>query len=122
MRDIKFRAWDKRHNQMVSWIDLADIPYARENFFHYTDKEQVFMQFTGLLDKSGVEIWEGDIVKQKGCRFCKCEPTILEVKYKEFYHYKGEGIGYTFWEIDSKYLEVIGNIYESPNLLKGATK
>ena len=115
MREIKFRAWDKRHNQMVLWIDLADIPYARENFFHYTDKEQVFMQFTGLLDKSGVEIWESDIL----------ESNDKLRKYKVVYNNNAgawylEGLGEAWCDPIPRWdsFEVNGNIYENKEMLK----
>ena len=115
MREIKFRAWDKRHNQMVLWIDLADIPYARENFFHYTDKEQVFMQYTGLKDKNDKEIYEGDIVKE----YRNVSKIEWNHDYACFGFYEPTSFGRKFITFRVKpEVEVIGNIYENGDLIK----
>jgi len=114
MREIKFRAWDKRHNQMVLWIDLADIPYARENFFHYTDKEQVFMQYTGLKDKNDKEIYEGDIVY---CSECENKSTVSWDNKSAMFGFHRPNV-HDNYIVATDYHEVIGNIYENGDLIK----
>ena len=53
MREIKFRAWDKDLLKMYSkWTVIPD-----------DDRSHILMQYTGLKDKNGVEIYEGDILK-----------------------------------------------------------
>ena len=90
-----------------------------------TNEKFILMQFTGLKDKNGKEIYEGDIVQTKN-KFDKVvqerEITFGElVDYNEGYKIK-VGIGFNIHNKDKgcfEYTEeVIGNIYENPNLLK----
>jgi hypothetical protein len=117
-REIKFRAWDKYNKKMH---------YQPEVNFHFFDDEftcvlnehdqvvvqpesVVVMQFTGLLDKNGKEIYEGDILSHKYYSM----PVICEFVDGSF-----------IFDDISKYdesLEVIGNIYENPELLTANLK
>ena len=64
MREIKFRAWDETEKYMYNWENL--INQNLKNIFTITEQcGYVLMQYTGLLDKNGKEIYEGDIVKTK---------------------------------------------------------
>lgn len=104
MREIKFRAWDKRFNNMI-----YDKPMA---ILYLKDDNHEIMQFTGLLDKQGKEIYEGDIVKHT--------PTFPELEGK--YHIGEIKIepsrGICVNNIPLAFgPEVIGNIYENPELL-----
>ena len=133
MREIKFRAWDKEYEKMT-YFDDEDYEYEpplvfrldqvfkkNSNYDDYedfeyndiTDKVEV-MQYTGLHDKNGKEIYEGDIVKsffvdtdEAGNEIYKY--YIIEVKYDEVL---------CSYKIDKfMNLEVIGNIYENKELL-----
>ena len=108
MRTIKFRAWDKKRKKMLHWDFLytAQIRnFASENIsWDITD----LMQFTGLHDKNGKEIYSGDIL------FNEVKNGVVQWSDKymgwmssEIHKMDGEGV-----------YEVIGNVYEHPDLLK----
>lgn len=117
MRTIKFRAWDKQRKRMMS-VGCIVFPLHNEASRVYpkrnkeneiTDYE--LMQFTGLLDKNGIEIYEGDLVAyrnrgNKPIGFLKGGFVLLN-EYGEFY----DSVCAAHGEC-----EVIGNIYEIPNL------
>jgi len=98
-REIKFRAWDKRFKEM-----------------RYDNEDLILLQFTGLKDKNGKEIYEGDIIEWDAFTGCK----IKKRRRTEVGYYIREWASeFTFPTIvHKKSLEVIGNIYENKDLLK----
>jgi len=130
MRVIKFRAWDKDLNKMCKVNQIDFLHYAihiefvpdkddedQEGNMAVTRYENVeLMQFTGLKDKNKKEIYEGDIVKdEKGnimiCKFIQGSFGLSQYESRFFQALSDA------WIENSK-LEVIGNIYENPELLK----
>lgn len=132
MRQIKFRAWDKKLNVMWEPIELTKL--LRYLFFqimpnaaaydavkeHFDDI--VWLEFTGLLDKNGKEIYESD-----WCRAC--------FRDKEGLHYQqgiivmddymwclkiesGDEVGEIYSINRLHDFEIIGNIYENPELIR----
>ena len=121
MREIKFRAWDTQEKRMIEqglFIECNGLVFHDEGDMGYLLKEiakkdkYVVMQFTGLKDKNGKEIYEGDIVKLPDSKGCIHKP--LKIKWKnDRWIGKGE-LDYDF----HKNWEVIGNIYENPELIE----
>jgi len=102
MREIKFRAWDIYNKEMV----YSETPpsFSFWKWFAY-DSRTPLMEYTGLKDKNGKEIYEGDIVKSE----YRDNLIIIIIKWREK---KAQ------WSIeDFGIVEVIGNIYENPELL-----
>lgn len=107
-RKIKFRAWDKEL-EFMRFFELHEINGRP------VPKDWEIMQYTGLKDKNGKEIYEGDILKSKRLN------AKGEVKFGKAHFFiltrNGAAMG---WELspNTDELEVIGNIYENPELIK----
>ena len=130
-REIKFRAWNKTKEKSYFDTSIMEQKYMDSGYMTYFDifnvnvpeKDYVLMQYTGLKDKNGVEIYEGDICKIK-IYINKVEDWIynsLTQKERE----TGEKIFVVESplfnnqpELNADYIEVIGNIYENPELLE----
>lgn len=114
-REIKFRAWDKKQNKMLHGVSIGTIKVWDENApiisheFSYSEN-CIFEQYTGLKDKHGKEIYEGDIVESTW------NGDKAEVVWNDV---EGELEHYADFNTHSKYSGsvVIGNIHENPELL-----
>ena len=126
MREIKFRAWDGRERRMVGPFDLeeyaadqdgegdmGEFPAALEpNPFV---EHGILLQFTGLKDKNGVEIYEGDILRHQhryGTHWQRVEWGTIDGEQED-------SIGFVHVDPQCvKDAEVMGNIYENPHLME----
>ena len=127
MREIKFRAWDSYRKKMCYDIEI-DIygEWSGQWYFSNGDKDCFFdkdiegsqlMQFSGLKDKDGKDIYEGDILETNVMLSETGEKCRSLVRFLE-----GSFIGNGLMSNDPIYInnfqpEVIGNIYETPELL-----
>jgi len=124
MQEIKFRAWNKATKTMGSalplrvWTDDIATDIGREKYLKDRDNI-VLMQYTGLKDKNGKEIYEGDIIGgvwevrwwEDKAEFVFCNPVgeqNINICAKE---------EFTKWSLADS--EIIGNIHKNPELLQG---
>jgi uncharacterized phage protein (TIGR01671 family) len=119
MREIKFRAWHKVHREWLSDPIINQyISIIAGEFI--TPTNVILNQFTGLLDKNGKEIYEGDrldgIMGDGYIGYCeKCKS--FEFFGDDFGCYACSGDFYWSEAVDlAREIEVIGNIYENTNL------
>jgi len=117
MREIKFRAWNKAYDFMM---DIEKIS-LRNNCVYFDGEwweDCELMQCTGLHDKNGVEIFEGDILKE-GISIGKVEYSKSSFNIQWF---SNKDFWSAWLEHHSEHCEIVGNIYENPELLQEVTK
>lgn len=142
---IDFRAWDKKKSEILDVMDIdfsgkkvgvCNIPKrmfkdGRLHTIHSIERdwdEVELMQSTGLKDKNGTEIFEGDIVRWT--RLCisfdletyETRSDDMEVGWCDYNAGFLAQDGTSFYKEDSSQYEVIGNIYENPELLEEQNK
>ena len=111
MRKLKFRAWDGEKMVSPQSVDRNGVAWWRENSIPTTCKN--VMQFTGLVDKNGKEIYEGDICFADSKEYARNKQVVWNERLACFeFDYP---LGKSLLQKDS--IEIIGNVYENPELL-----
>lgn len=135
MREFKIRVWDVKDNDWYYTVpgrpedhNVLDTWYF-ENLYQ-DENTYIWEQYTGLKDKNGREIYEGDIVEQFVCGVKKFKgkevgrKTVWQVRWNEeeccfeLHYLSGSLFGDSLMVKGEEY-EVVGNIHENPELLKG---
>jgi len=120
MRQIKFRCWDKEEEYFDSILAgniLSAIHGSGDHLSNEETNRYILQQYTGLKDKNGEEIYEGDIVKATSDQY-ENENFVGKVIFDEgcFLTWINKNDIRGIWGEDD--IEVIGNIFETPELLK----
>lgn len=142
MRTIKYRGMDEHGCWHVGWLAGTNdgFIYIIENDEGWTDDgfhnddfsgcykvlDKTIGQFTGLLDKNGKEIYEGDIVKTKGGWggvVLWNSRSYFYIKDNNYYEYEEPDLSPigSLLCCERKQLEIVGNIHDNPELLKTET-
>lgn len=142
VRDLKFRAWDKENKDMTYGVDLQFDSNGKLSFLRHNNwqgdgepeenvnwdgiapiEEFVLMQYTGLKDKNSKDVYEGDIVKDFYGKILRIDWADKWARY--MLSYDGQWCQYYLEDYHNnktdylaQSMEVIGNIYENPELLK----
>lgn len=125
-RPIKFRTWDKEFQEFAEWTNRDPFfSTSHEQIFYWerTEKEDgsfggdiilrddkdrfVLQQFTGVFDRNGKEIYEGDILKFDNPK------SVLTVEWKT----EEQGYDWTGYDVEMNLGEIVGNIFENYNLI-----
>jgi uncharacterized phage protein (TIGR01671 family) len=140
-REIKFRAWDNGAKKwllgyeypnlggfslfgeimlMSEWSQILNAYILNREAYNHNEGDLIVMQFTGLKDKNGKEVFEGDILQWTSSNpFSIGEIRKVKVEYVEARFWCTGTIGVYLAELlSAEKCEVIGNIYENPEYLK----
>jgi uncharacterized phage protein (TIGR01671 family) len=111
-REIKFRVWDSVY---LNWKNLEDYTYTEL----FLDDKYIVQQYTGMKDKNGVEIYEGDILSEKKWNGTEIFGEVKWISVIDGYNSSGwDSYPVSLPRPTSTDCVVVGNIFENPELLK----
>ena len=117
-RELKFRIWDEDKNKFIpsGFIGIGDRKFIelKNGFLHFDSDDKVIEQFTGLRDKNGKEIFEGDIIRDSDEDIAK---VVWDNDYAAEFNFFWSN-GFDNMGLDGDDVEIIGNIHENGDLLK----
>ena len=124
MREIKFRAWNKIDRYMVNSRSgilsiLKKLIGCKDTCYNQNEKDDnyILMQYVGLKDKNGKEIYDGDIIHHNN-HTTHFDNDDYSYKIKVTYSTAKNYTGFNIKRKHCKQYTIIGNIYENPELLK----
>lgn len=133
MREFKFRAWWKDTKRFLDgdewYMTCSGAKHLHYSAYPYSDDDFIIEQYTGIKDKNGKEIYEGDIVEQFVCGVRKFKgkecgrKTVWQVRWNkdeccfELHYLSGSLFGDSMLSSDGEH-EVIGNIHENHELME----
>lgn len=117
---FKFRFWDKKTKTMEK-TPMVELRYRIALDDIFDDDRVIFMQCTGIKDKHGKLIYEGDIVYKKGSKDWQKNKLYSQIVYDNMYgHFNlSDENGIHNIPMNRENIEVVGNIYENPELIRG---
>ena len=121
MREIKYQAWDTKDKRMIEWQELLDYGSGLVEYI-INPRELIFREYTGLQDCNNEDIYEGDIVKLTSVLANNDEylaEAVMRGWESSFEAFRDTDNGFycPMGATARNYREVIGNIYENPELL-----
>lgn len=131
MRELKFRAWDFDNNEMVTadsegycfvmYDGKPELLVCYDEEHGFIKCNHVMLQYTGLKDTNGTEIYEGDVL---GGHIGPKVVSFNDINHGGVLGWNnlnkdGDAINFYYGDCPQEYDEIIGNIYENPELIKG---
>ena len=138
MRDIKFKVWDTKENKFKEMGFMVNQYGSLMQYGEFEKMKKIsrdrykILQYTGLKDKNGKEIYEGDIIEMQHCKKCNGLKAIVKRYWDGWWYFTEEETKGRMGEMVSQYVAnfdekfeklsyciIIGNKYENPELLGG---
>lgn len=115
-REIRFRAWDEINNQMI-YPKIINESFSSLTSGDILNRCENLMQYTGLKDRNGKEIFEGDVVNWFNGHQSENMIVCFANGSFEFKRFQVKN-NYYWLNVDTESISVVGNIFDNPELAK----